>query len=373
MGIVALVLGCTIFASGCGDLIDIDKKALVVGVGLDAAASPDNYEVTLQYLIPSGQGGAGGGGVLGSGGAGSTANRAVTITAAGVNVSDTLRRLRDETDRFIYLGDVGDILIGQALARRGVLAPLDYFLRAGQVAESTQMVVVAGRAADLLSRKNSISRGGAALPLFEFLRLAERAVYPASPNVLWRFLGPLYTRNRAGYLPIVRISSQGRPFRFAGTALFLRGSMVGRLTGYAGIPLDWLIKGSGYPDALVRLPESAEPVALRVIQVRKRWRVRGPNTVALDLRINTNVREANGIIIDDSNLTTIEHQAALRIRDQVRRVLDTLQRDGTDVIGLSDRVFARYPADAADWPARFSRLRLQLKVTVRIYPGGRRT
>jgi spore germination protein KC len=373
VGLTALVLGVTMFASGCAELIDIDKKAVVVGVGVDAAAAPASYQVTIQYLISSGGGGGGGGNVLGGGAPSGSGNQAVTLTAPGRDVADAFRDLRGETDRYMYLGNVGDILIGEGLARRGVLAPLDFFLRAGEVAEATQVVVARGRAFDLLAQKSTTTMGGAAQPLFEFLHLAERAYFPTSPNVLWRFLASDYSRNRSAYAPIFATSTQGQPFKYVGTALFLHGRMVGEIDGYDAIPLDWLIKKNGYPNALVRLPGSGEPVALHVLQVYKRWQVLGPDDVALHLRLNTGVREGNGILLDDKDLAPLEHKAALQIRDQVRRVLDTLQRYGTDVLDLGDRVFARYPRAASDWPATFSRMRLHLDVTVRIYEEGRKT
>jgi hypothetical protein len=55
----------------------------------------------------------------------------------------------------------------------------------------------------------------------------------------------------------------------------------------------------------------------------------------------------------------------------VRAVLDRLQAAGSDVLGLGERLRERDPAAVRDWPRSLRRMRIELRVRVRIVPGGR--
>lgn len=366
--LAALALCASLVLAGCGDLIDIDRRALVVGVGLDQA--PGGYQVTVEYPAPGsgGEGGGGGGGLLGGGQSGGGMTPKV-ISASGRDVGLAVERIRPETSRFIYFGNLGVIAFGQALAAQGVLAPLDYFLRQGEVAEVVQLVVASGEAGTLLQTKGS---EGVGLPMFEYLRTAESAHEPTAPTPLWRFLAMTDSAADAAYLPVMAPSIQGQPFRSVGTALFRGGRMVAELTGVQGNALDWLVKHAGYPTAQVTLPGSTAPVTLRVAGVRRSWRVLSPERALLTVRLNTTISEGFGLVLDSRDVTAWQQAASEQLQLQIRQVLDVLQQDGVDILGLADQVHVRYPRATADWPLHFSGMRLDVAVAVSIHGAGRR-
>jgi Ger(x)C family germination protein len=377
MAVMALLLAASLAAAGCADLLDLDRKAIIVGMGFDAGTSPGTVQVTVQYLVPAGGGGGGGGGggtLLGGGAdSGATVNP-VTISATGVNVDDAIRRLRGETNLFFYLGNLGVAVLGQALARQDATAPLDYLLRNGETAEATQIVVAQGTAAALLRSTTPATSEGTALQMFRLLTQAESAYYPLAPNVLWRLVSTGEGPSRSGYAPIMAPSRQGPAFTAAGIALFRQGRMVGQLTDYQGDVADWLIKRAGFPDAIVNLGGAPRPSALRISRRTLSVRVLGPDEVALTLVFRTSIRESQGAILDDRDVAAWEQDAAEQMTRQIRQVLDVLQADGADVLDLADQVLARYPALARDgWPSLFQHLRIDLSVTVRLYEGGRLT
>ncbi len=372
VAVVIALIGAMLCSVGCGDLIDLDRKALIVGVGLDAGASPGTMQVTVQYLKPStGQGG----GTSPMGGSTSgTDVTPVTLTATGVNVDDAIRKLRGETNRFLYMGNLGVIIIGRALARQGAMTALDFLLRDGEISEATELAVAPQTAVALLKSTTPTTTSGVALPLFRFLNSAERLYYPTAPNVLWRFLGAAEAHARATYAPLVVPSSQGSPFNVTGLALFRGDALAGELTGYQADVADWLVKAGGYPDALVRLSGEKTPSALRINRRRLKITGRGPSEVALALSFDVNIRESAGFVLDDRATAPLEQAAAAQMEQQIRGVLDVLQADGTDILGIADRVLARYPSLAQDaWPPLFQKMKLDLSVTVHIYEGGRHT
>jgi len=377
MAAVALVMVGVLALTGCADLLDLDRKALIIAMGLDAGPSPASVQVTVQYLVPAaGQGGGGGGGgsLLGGGTTSGASVSPVTISATGASVDDAVRRLRADTNLFFYLGNLGVVVLGQSLARQDVLAPLEYFVRNGEVAESAEVVVAQGTAAALLRSTNPSTSEGVGLPMFRMLTLAETVYYPVSPNVMWRFFSTSLGSARSGYAPLMAPSPQGPAFKVTGLALFRQGVLVGQLTDYQSDVADWLLKRTGFPDAIVTLGGATTPSALRISRRSLTIRVRGPSEVALGLDFSTSIRESPGFIMDDRDVTPLEQDAAAQMTQQIRGVLDVLQADGVDAMNLADRVVAAYPSLAQDgWPSLFQRLRIDLSVTVHIYEAGRLT
>jgi spore germination protein KC len=371
--VVAALLVGLLMTTGCGDLVDLDRKAIVVGVALDPGKSPGTVQVAIQYLAPT-SGGGGGGSTMGAGSAAGTNANPVTLTATGANVDDAIRLLRDETSRFFYLGNLGIILIGEDLARQGIMAPLDYFLRDGEIAETTEIAVTQGPAVSVLRASNAETQEGTALPLFQLLTQAERVYFPVSPNVMWRVFSQMEGSARASFAPLVAPSQQGPAFDIAGLALLRQGRLAGMLTGYPADVADWLLKRAGYPDATVTLSGERTPSALRINRRSLKTTVLGSEEVGLALSFDTTVRESSGFVMDDRDVAPLEQAAAAQMQSQIRGVLNAMQADGTDVLGLADQVLARYPSLASEaWPTLFQRMRIDLSVAVHIYEGGRQT
>ena len=364
---LALLIVLAVGLSGCNQLVDVDHRALVLGVGLDANPAGTGYLVAVEYPVLPPVGGAGTGGT-GQGQTGGGGMSFRTIEKSGANIGDAMLRFRMETDRVIYLGNLSVIAVGAQLAARGVLTPLDYFIRAGEVSESAQVVIAEPDAVALLNRP---SPNGVALPLFEYLRRSELVSAATAPDPLWRFLALSYSLADAAYAPLVQPSPQGQPFRVLGTALIVRGRMVGQLIGYQSAILDWLVKRGGYPEALISLPGATGTSTLRVTAVRKRLQVISPSAAVLHMHFETFVSEGAGLHLDDHAVLPFEQAATSQITTQIRGVLATLQADGTDVIGLAPYMHARYPDVTADWPKTFSHLHLGLDVTVSITGGAR--
>jgi hypothetical protein len=173
---LALLLASAVALSGCAQLVDVNHRALVLGAGIDTAPSGGEYNVSLQY--PLTQQSSGGGGTTG-GGSGGGQLQFKTVEALGINVGSALTQLREQTDRFIYLGNLSVIALGAPLAEKNVLVPLDYFIRSGEVSEPAQVVVAQPDATGLL---HPPSPEGVALPLFQYLRRSEVIQVATAPD-----------------------------------------------------------------------------------------------------------------------------------------------------------------------------------------------
>lgn len=368
--VVAAVLCAACLLAGCADMQDINQRALVVGAAIDALPSPEAYNLTVQFQSPT-SGSQGGGGMGGTGGSGGQSSECQSVAGAGSNIGSAVTQVRSRTDKFIYFGTLSVIVLGDQLASRGVFAPLDYFLGAGEVAEGTQLVVAQGQAAQLF--QGPCPTNGPAFRLFQYLLLAEHSSIPTADNPLWRFLASQFSRSQASWLPLVAPApSQSSPFDDLGDALFVAGRMVGQLHGYQGEVFDLLVKQGGFPYVLVSLPGLPTPATLQVRSVQRQISVQGPGAVTLSMTISTFFRESPDLRVDDRDVRALEQAAATQLQAQLRGVLNSLQSFGADVLGFSDYVHARYPQAVNDWPQQFRHLKIRLDVRVHIREGGRK-
>ncbi len=131
--------------AGCWDRVEIEQLSYISMVAIDAAG-PDEVLVTFQCIIPRmlarGQDGGGGG-----------TNPVRPYTNYSVkarNVSDAVRLFEIKQPHKALFKTATVIIVGEDLARQGVVSPLDFFTRKPALRRSVWVMVAEGRAADIL-------------------------------------------------------------------------------------------------------------------------------------------------------------------------------------------------------------------------------
>jgi hypothetical protein len=354
--------------AGCTQLLSINEDALVVGVGLDAARPPDHVLATLQWFhhgTPAGGGGGSPGSAAGGGGGGM---QLLTLSAGAPDVASAVEAVGTRTDQRVtfYVTDL--VILGEDLARGGAAEPVDYLWRSGDMPESAEVAVARGTAAQLL---RAPFPGGTALELERRLVRSDATNTGSIPIPLWRFLARAASTGEAAWAPMFAATPNG--FEAAGTALFVGDRLAGELGQDQTAALSWLLKGGGYGDLVLPRVTGAdgEPVALRVRSRALSKSVHDPTAATLNLSLVTEVIQGAGVIIGNRSPAVLEAEAASQATLDLRAVLDGLQAAGSDVLGLGEILRERDPAAATDWPERFRRMDIALRVRVRILPGGR--
>ncbi len=130
--------------SSCWDLIDIEERAFVVGVGIDTVEGSDKVLVTFQIALQN------------------------AFTSDGGGDGDPFWNIKIETDNYInarknlikhinwipIFEHCKIIIFGEEYAKKGITDPLDYFVRAHDIRRLMQIAVVkGGRAETILDTK----------------------------------------------------------------------------------------------------------------------------------------------------------------------------------------------------------------------------
>ena len=142
--VLAIILLPNICA-GCWDRVELEQLAYVTVVGIDKDDT-DGVLVTFQCVIPRmlarGQSGGGGGAA--------PVKPYTNYSVKARNVSDAVRLFEIKQPHKALFKTSTVIIIGEDLARKGVIPSLDFFTRKPALRRSVWVMVAEGKAADIL-------------------------------------------------------------------------------------------------------------------------------------------------------------------------------------------------------------------------------
>ncbi|MDA8346295.1 MAG: Ger(x)C family spore germination protein [Thermaerobacter sp.] len=357
-----LVAGLMPLLAGCGQLRSIDERAMVTGVAIDRGEEPGTVQVMLQWYhggepaqASTGGGGGGGASVL-------LANR----SAKGTGIADAVAAIQARTDRQFNFGVTEIILVSEDLAREGVAPYLDYLWRKPEFSQLAQIIVVRGKASEMLEAGGP---SGTAFRLYQYMSTARAAAAGSVPIPFWRFLALSYAKVQDPWAPLLTLD-KGH-FASVGTAVFQGDRMTGALGRSQTAGLSWILHVAGYQDITTAAPGSGAPLSLHVQSTSVQQSVDQQGIAHLRLVLSTQVQEGYRVNLSMEDLRGLESVAAQTALSDVQSTIRDLQAAGSDVVGFGERLRERSPRATENWIASFARLPVAVEVTVHIRAGGR--
>ena len=187
--VVALLF---LFLSSDFGLIDIQKTAIVMAVGVDR--EEDTFIVTSQIAVPqsSKQG---------------KATQTVQIVSRGNTVAQAFEEINAKTGWYPKLVFCHLILLGEKTARENVFDALDFFLLDEYMSDNCLVATCDGTAKDLLNVTALIDPSGSVAMQKVLSPHAERAG-TVLPSTLREFAIGYFSDGRSAYLPILKTQPQ---------------------------------------------------------------------------------------------------------------------------------------------------------------------
>ncbi|WP_068781238.1 MULTISPECIES: Ger(x)C family spore germination protein [unclassified Paenibacillus] len=140
IAILLLILSLT----GCWDRLEIENRIFVLAVAIDKVAKKEGkilYELTIQVAEPKAL----------SGKSPPTDIKPVwNVSVTGYSIFDCMRSMATEVARIPFYEHLQVIVISEELAKEGIAAPMDLFLRDHELRRKTNLVVAPGQAKDVL-------------------------------------------------------------------------------------------------------------------------------------------------------------------------------------------------------------------------------
>ncbi|MBX6351556.1 MAG: GerAB/ArcD/ProY family transporter [Clostridia bacterium] len=361
----------SLFASGCGDVQDVNQRTLVYAVGLDAAPG-GAVSVSLHYMSPhTAIGGGGGGGAGGGGGGGPAGLTPVTDSATAATVGGALDALRTAIPGGLFLGSVRVILIGEDLARRGIGPVLDHFIRTPREPVTTWVAVAQGRAEDLL-RGPSPGEVSPARTIATILAVDSTETLSIAAVRQWELVNTAFVPDAAIPVAIVAATPDGP--EVVGAAVF-RGERMVATVETPDAALLRAMRARGAAEFSFEGPGGpSEAVAARIqgLSIRPELGVDGRD-VAVRIEGLATILDSPTEDVGIAGAKRLQAALDRSLEERVGALLRRMYGQDLDVLGVGELFRERSPDGRrpADWPRLMRELRFTVEGRVQVVSGGR--
>jgi len=336
-----LCLPLLLLLTGCWDRIETNDIAFVLISSVDLE---EDGKVRVSYLVPlPGQMG----GASGGGGGTSGSQSYYVDSDVGPTYREATSKVQNRMARKLFLSHRRTIVIGEALARRGITDLFDAVPRAPESRMTTYLVVSKGKGYDLLNTNPRFER----FPAEAIRELAKgpRTIPQSTKDVAMALSfrsDPIMTYMEPAPSQIGQKKSM--EVQFAGYAQFRSDRMVGVYRSQEASGLMWL--RNQIKQYLLDFPlKPDQNISIQITEGRSTIK-----PLVQDGQIRFDVQlEAVGTVREDESqqdlnepkrLHKLEDKLAEQIKKSVQAALKQMQKQGTDSAHLGMIVWRNYPA-----------------------------
>lgn len=190
--LIVVLLLVFLFLSGDFGMIDVQKTAIVMAVGIDREA--DTFIVTSQIAVPqsSKQG---------------KATEAVQIVSRGETVADALEEINAKTGWYPKFVFCRLVILGENAASSNVFDCLDFFLMDEYMPDNCLLAACDGFAKDLLNVQALVDPSGS-LAMQKVLSPHAERVGTVLPSTLREFAIGYFSESKSSYMPLLKTQPQ---------------------------------------------------------------------------------------------------------------------------------------------------------------------
>ncbi|WP_336785765.1 Ger(x)C family spore germination protein [Paenibacillus sp. MMO-177] len=393
---VCVLIMVTPFLTGCWDRLEIEERAVVLGVSIDKAntekaekeedeishlhgtfPTPDKgmirvaVQIALPGRIPLGPGESGGGG------GGSVGKTVWVIDVVGHSLNDAFMNLQQQVSSKLFFGHLRVIVISEAVARNGLDNINDYFRRNSEVRRMAWMMVAKGQARKLMLAAPPLER----VPTLYLMSTLDQGIRMGKfpKDYIGIFWSNVSKKGQEGFLPYVDIKKE-QNVEIKGLAYFVGDQMVGvtkplEIAGYLGIKG---INPAGYR-VFVQLGNKGQTVMTTATHRRAKIRVQIKDdiphfTIDMGIELNVEGKFSDEVQINNPDvLRMIEEKQREDAVKSYSKVIKDSQAKGSDYFGFGEIVRAKKPhywnkriKTAEEWSKMYQNCTFEVKVALKV-------
>lgn len=361
--------------SGCGYKKDIQRIYLVLAVGVDITPD-DKFEITMQVLNPGASSTQTGGG-----GGTSPGNETLTLTGIGDSFFDALYDASRSISRTHHFGHAKYIVIGDALARKGIGQLIDSFTKISEIRLNTPLLVTKGRAIDIVKTQTPKAPISAIVVENLFFRHQFTGFRPFT--YLIDFINALDSDSTSPVAGVIEVAKEtnirdkiDEAFAMGGTAVFKKDKLIGYLNAKETRGMMW-VRGKVEIGSVTFSSDKFGKVTLELISSKSKVKpVIKNNSITLDINIkNSSAVRRTGKSIDPvKNPDTLDEIGMYEneaIKEEVQMSLQTVKENfGVDIFGFGEVIHEKSPklwkSISKDWETAFQNMEVDVNVDSRV-------
>lgn len=350
--------------TGCWDRLEIEERAVVLGISVDTADQSEEKEeseishlaeafpapekdlirvavqIALPGKIPLGPG-------EGGGGKGQARQTVWVIDVVGHTLDDALMNLQQQVSGRLFFGHLRVIVVSEAIAKKGLQNLNDYFRRNPEVRRMAWMMIAKGNAESLMKAAPELER----VPALYLMSTMDNAVrlgkFPE--NYVGIYWNNSAMKGKEGLLPYVELMTE-QNVELKGMAYFRGDEMLGttkafEIAAYMGI------KGmnpAGYR-GIVKLAGTENTVTIFATSRKSKIEAQIKNnrpyiTVSVFTEVNLEEKISEQFLVNNSQvLRQIEDSNKAALKKTNEELIKKMQEKGTDIFGFGEYVRANKP------------------------------
>lgn len=199
---------------GCMESRELKERTIIEAVGIDKKDEQYNL-IFQQYQPEEGQGKE----------ASSGSGKSKPVQSQGRSISEAIDRVTHYNGNEVFLGNSTYIVLGEEMARNGILQELHYFNGENEISPSTTLVIADGSAEELISAQ-AASQGNSSV-LRDILEQGQKNGV-IGKSTMMNVMKRLVEEGASPYLPVISAEKKGEDsiFKISGMAVFDREKLV---------------------------------------------------------------------------------------------------------------------------------------------------
>lgn len=366
LGLLTLLF--TLLLTGCWDRTETNDIAFVLTSAVDLEED-GRYRVSYLLPLPGSMGGASGGG------GGTAGGKSYYIDSeVGVTMRQATSNLQMRMSRRLFLSHRRTIVVGEALAKKGIGLMFDTVPRSPESRMTTFLVITKGRGYDLLNAEPKFERFPA--EVIRELTKSRQSMATSTKDIgmtLSFKSDPILT-----YLEPKQSEGSKEPsneIQMMGYGQFKGDRLIGIYKKKESEGLMWL--RNQVKEHLITFPtEDGKDISILVTKGQAQIKpILKNNKVIFDVVIDANgsVRENVGML--DLNkeevMRKVERELAKQVSESIQAAVKQMQKAGTDSAQLGLIVWRSHPNDwykriEGDWENYFKEAEFRLHVNASI-------
>lgn len=374
IGIITLSL----ILAGCWDKREINELAIATAISIDK--KDDGYHVAAQVVIPtelSQQGG--------------TGSSAVTLYEAnGVSVNEAIRKLTQVSPRFIYLGHLRVVVIGEELAKEGIASTVDFLSRGWELRSDFYVIVSKEMdAKEILNIQTSLEK----IPSNEFYNILHTSEANFSSTIAITFFNlkiNLESEGKEGVLTGVEIlgdpakgsSKQNvetivpeAKIKFKEIAVFKGDKLIGWLDENESRGYNGVTNQVESTIGVISCPDGGN-VSIHIKDFTSKMKTKKASSdLEMDIKIDivANIGEVSCDIdlTKEATVEMLEKQFAKEVKEDIHETIRVVQQKyQSDIFGFGATIQKQNPQEwkkvKDNWDDVFAELPVNVEVNARI-------
>jgi spore germination protein len=301
----------------------------------------------------------------------------MTLSAEASSTREVLETLERMSQQPLVRGGLDAVLLGEDLAKRGVIDIADSLQRDASIGARVYMMVSKGDAKEILEGQYGIRGNGMYISNLLKQNIKRRELPETN---LHMFLFDYYQLGQTPYLPIIRKISDNT-LKVDGVALFKKDKMVDTIPAkdmfFFKILVDKISEGSH----VVRLGETkskdgkyieASITSLKAKHKIKVKEKKDPVKVSIKIDIKGIIKEYTGKKLSPDKIKQIEKKMENDIEEKALEMLSKFQEMGVDPVGIGQiQKHGVRGFDIKEWESRlYPNAQFTVEPDVKIVEGG---